>query len=262
MIYHLIEDLQSQAEFFQIASDPVYDRFLMDLHCSIGENDDYILLDEKKEMTNSRNSLIGMKRKRFAALSIFTSGNMYISGFTNETHEDKDFLPSRYLYHCLMIIKQYSEYIQEHNHNNDILTFKHIAKRYIEKGKFPVYTTCGYKVFKEKDSILNYHAYFIYNSVGVAVEISSSESMHHTFDASLFKHQTSVPICEDNKYVYFNHPSFFIFAWGNGKSAQRLWLEERGYAIESRRVQRRDFERYFNMFSQDEQEHCTQNNWL
>ena len=235
----------------------------MDLHCSIvRKKDEKESFHGTNDASNLRTCLTSMKSKRFAALSIFTSGNMYISGFTNTTHEDKDFLPSRFLYHCLMIIKKYHDCIQEYKRKNDILALQHIAKRFLKKGKFPVYTTCGYKVFKNEDGILRYHAYFIYNSVAVAVCLTSTKSMYHTFDASLFKHQTSVPICQDNQYVYFNHPSFFIFAWGNGKSAQRLWLEERGYAIESRRVQRRDFERYFNMFSQNEQEHCTQNNWL
>ena len=86
--------------------------------------------------------------------------------------------------------------------------------------------------------------------------------MYHTFDASLIKHQTSVPICEDETHIYFKHPSFFIFAWGNGKSARRLWLEERGYNIHSNTVRRADFLNYFNTFSNEEQSMVLQNNWI
>ena len=59
----------------------------------------------------------------------------------------------------------------------------------------------------------------------------------------------------------FNHSSFFL-AWVNGKSARRMWLEEQGFAVQNRNVRRNDFERYFKTFSNDEQGHCTQNNWI
>ena len=139
---------------------------------------------------------------------------------------------------------------------------KHIAKRFLKRNRFPIYTTCGYKVFQSKSDIFSNYAYFIYNSIGVAVSLTSCESMYHTFDGSLTQHQTSVPISVDEENVYFNEHSFFIFAWGNGKSIRRLWLEERGYNISGDRIQATDFERYFGMFTQEEQTHVTQQGWL
>ena len=55
---------------------------------------------------------------------------------------------------------------------------------------------------------------------------------------------------------------FFILAWGNGKSARRMWLEERGYSVQHRNVRRSDFARYFNAFNHNEQAYCSQNNWI
>ena len=113
---------------------------------------------------------------------------------------------------------------------------------------------------REKE--MKYLAYFLYNDLGIGIILSSAESIYHTFDASLVTHQTSVPICADDTHVYFKHNSFFIFAWGNGKSVRRLWLEERGYDIDGNRVNITDFERYFQVFNADEQAHVLRNGWV
>ena len=177
-------------------------------------------------------------------------------------HEDNDVIAKRLLAQCLNVIKSYHDYILENPNKDDINIFHHIRKRFYRKGLFPIYTTCGYKIFKAKDDKLKYYAYFLYIDHCLGINLTSQDSMYHTFDASFGKHLTSVPVCCDKKYVYFNHLSFFIFAWGNGKSARRLWLEERGYQIQSNHVNRSDFERYFNRFSQDEQEHVIQECWI
>ena len=139
---------------------------------------------------------------------------------------------------------------------------KHIQKRYTVKKSFPIYTTCGYKIFMDQTDDKKYYAFFVYNTFGIAIDLTSKTSMYHTFDASFCFHQTSVPVCVVGSRVYFNHPSFFILAWGNGKSVKRLWLESRGHAIEGRRVQRTDFERYFDRLSQPDQTTVRQNNWI
>lgn len=61
---------------------------------------------------------------------------------------------------------------------------------------------------------------------------------------------------------FFNHDSFFIFAWGNGKSEKRLWLEQRGHEITGSRVSQSDFERYFESFSNTEKNHVISNGWI
>ena len=257
LIYDLVKELQEQAEEFQIAVDPAYDRFLRDIHCRSQECEE---MDASHFDNYDFAGLLKRKGKRFAALTILTAGNLITSGFANITHTDNDFLPSEFLHQCLLTIEHYYNQIKKSRVSNDVFAFNHIAKRYRHKNKFPVYTTCGYKIFKAKDKNMKYHAYFIYNCALTAVCLTSTESMYHTFDASLIKHQTSVPICEDGTHVYFNHPSFFILAWGNGKSARRIWLEERGFPVQNRKIQASDFERYFNAFSNKEQAYCSKNN--
>ena len=66
----------------------------------------------------------------------------------------------------------------------------------------------------------------------------------------------------DDYYIYFYHRSFFIFAWGNGKSDKRLWLEERGHHTTGSRVSQSDFERYFELFSDTEKQHVSNNRWI
>ena len=256
-----MKNLLKQAEEFQIAVDPVYDRFLKDIHC-VSKQDDQRQASGLDLGHCDIAGLLKQKGGRFAALAILTAGNYITSGFSNITHADYDFLPSEFLYQCLLTIQQYYNVIKRNGFSADVSAFNHIGNRYRHKKKFPVYTTCGYKVFTGNDDGMKYHAYFIYNCVYVAVCLTSTNSMYHTFDASLIKHQTSVPICEDKTHVFFNHPSFFILAWGNGKSARRMWLEERGYSVQHRNVRRSDFARYFNAFNNDEQAHCSQNNWI
>ena len=101
-----------------------------------------------------------------------------------------------------------------------------------------------------------------YNTFGIGISLTQCNSFYHTVDASFMNHQTSVPVCVDNDYVYFNHKSFFIFVWGNGKSDKRLWLEERGHDITGSRVSQSDFERYFELFSDTEKHHGKTNGWI
>ena len=40
IIYHLLNQLQQQAEFFQNVNDPIYDKFLKDVHCLLTDVND------------------------------------------------------------------------------------------------------------------------------------------------------------------------------------------------------------------------------
>ena len=87
---------------------------------------------------------------------------------------------------------------------------------------------------KKGDSFKKLRAYFIYNSLSVVVEIPNDKSCYHTFDASYHNHQTSVPFVETDTHIIFNDESTFIFAWGNGKSERRQWMEDRGFVCNGR----------------------------
>ena len=191
-----------------------------------------------------------------------TCGNKKVCAFSNMAHRDLDYMATRFLPQCMKVLKMYKDTISFERNSDDIYFMNHMKKRYIENKKFSIYTTCGYKVFKSSHLELQYYAYFLYNTFGIGISLTERDSFYHTFDASFMNHQTSVPVCVDNDYVYFNHESFFIFAWRNGKSDKRLWLEERGHEIRGSRVSQSDFERYFESFSDSDQIHVTTNRWI
>ena len=112
LIYDLMKNLVKQAEEFQIAVDPVYDRFLKDIHCVSKQ-------DHQRQASCfdlghcDIAGLLKQKGGRFAALAILTAGNYITSGFSNITHADYDFLPSEFLYQCLLTIQQYYNVIKK-----------------------------------------------------------------------------------------------------------------------------------------------------
>ena len=103
-------------------------------------------------------------------------------------------------------------------------------------------------------------AYFIYNSLSVVVPILYNSSCYHTFNASYHNHQTSVPFVETEDYIYFNKYDTYIFAWGNGKSDKRQWMEERGFHSEGRATQRQITD-FFNTLSVYDQAHMINEGW-
>ena len=261
VIYELIRDLEKQAKSFQIAVDPIYDKFLRDVHCTVTDDSNNCKkrkYDDEKCMGHQ----LKQKEKLFANIAIMTAGNKKVSGFSNISHEDDDFILPKFLNQCLEVIRRYTAHVLKNKVRSDMLMFRHIKKRYDRKKQFPIYTTCGYTVFKDDNAEIRYYAFFLYNSLGIGISLTKWPQMYHTFDASFTRHQTSVPICVDDDYVYFNHPSFFIFAWGNGKCAKRLWLEERGHRIRNRTVARSDFEHYFALFNIRDQQAVIQNGWV
>ena len=119
-----------------------------------------------------------------------------------------------------------------------------------KKKFFSSYTTCGYLLeFVDTcvdSSTLKYMAYFVYMRLGAAVKIPSNKCAYHTFGALFGDHLTSPPIAYDDDYVYLKHPNLDVFAWGNGRSRARTWLEQRGYVIPGRQIVPGDIRFYFN----------------
>ena len=71
-----------------------------------------------------------------------------------------------------------------------------------------------------------------------------------------------ISICKPSSedYIYFNEDDTYIFAWGNGKSDKRQWMEERGFQCEGRATQRQITE-FFNTLSVYDQAHMINEGW-
>lgn len=132
-----------------------------------------------------------------------TCGNKKVSAFSNMSHRDLDYMATRFLPQCMKILEMYKDSFSVKNNSDDIYFMNHIKKRYNKNKKFPIYTTCGYKVFKSSDPEFQYLAFFLYNTFGIAISLTEFDSFYHTFDASFMSHQTSVPVCVHNDYVFF-----------------------------------------------------------
>ena len=133
-------------------------------------------------------------------------GNSKSLVFSNCTHNDNDCFDQTTHEMSLRVLK---DMIRECKRNSNHLfdnAFEHIRKSFLKSGKFSTYTTCGYKTFfKPKEMPIVYlRAYFLYNSLGVSIKIPQSTSCYHTFDATSGMHQTSVPIIEGSRTIFFN----------------------------------------------------------
>ena len=69
VIYELIRDLEKQAESFQIAVDPIYDKFLRDVHCAVTDDTN----ECKKGNTMMRNVWVTYSNRRKRDLLTFPS---------------------------------------------------------------------------------------------------------------------------------------------------------------------------------------------
>ena len=251
-IYKMINLLSPQANDFQKAVDPIYDYFLVQrISTKI----------QKTSSTSSSKRYMG--QRQFAGLSILTCGNSDVIGFSNVGHVDNDFIT---LYAGEKMLKVLQELWYEYNlyQNESILqALLHLHNKYIRKKRFSTYTACGYKVLlDERQEYKNFicQAYFLYNTLLEAVQIPTEESCYHTFDASYTNHQTSVPLVENEIYVYFGHQFAFVFAWGNGKSEKRKYMEEQGFTCEGR-VTNTLITDFFNRLSTEQQDYMTSKGW-
>ena len=255
VLYKLVNELTSQAINFQKSVDPVFDRFLLE---SLYVNQEANISDGE----SIKKRLV--KQRRFAGLSIITCGNLGIIGFANIGHVDNDYITFHANEKLLDVL---NKLLLEHETNGkgyikDILL--HLRNKYITKKRFSTYTTCGYKVFmsqKKGDSFKKLRAYFIYNSLLVVVEIPNDKSCYHTFDASYHNHQTSVPFVETDTHIIFNDESTFIFAWGNGKSERRQWMEDRGFVCNGRATNALITD-FFNRLSEEDQSNMQAQRWV
>ena len=201
----------------------------------------------------------------FAALSILTCGNSFLSGFTNMRHRDHDYITFK---SCQAMVHVMKKYMLHYNTTKDVCFLRilsHLKNRFMKNKRFSTYTTCGYKFYENKNfqtkGMKRHRVYFIYNSLGVAISLNSLNSYYHTFDASFGSHQTSVPLTETKTHVIFNDTDLFVLAWGNGKSEKRIWMEENGF-IGDGRLQNRQITEFFNSLTIMQQLHMTNMGWV
>ena len=88
----------------------------------------------------------------------------------------------------------------------------------------------------------------------------TEERCCHIFDASYTNHQTSVPLVESETHMYFGHQFAFVFAWGNGKSEKRKWMEEQGFTCGGC-VTNTLITDFFNRLSTEQQDYMTSKGW-
>ena len=96
----------------------------------------------------------------------------------------------------------------------------------------------------------------------MGIEIPKKKSCYHTFDATSSVHQTTVPIIEDAHEIRFNSLNSFIFAWGNGKSAKRTWLEDHGMKPSGNLFTQEEIKDFFEQTTPAIQSHMNAMHWL
>ena len=260
LIYKLINKLSDQAQVFQIVVDPVYDKFLLECYCRNNPK-----VNTRPNGISSNDSKRFLRHRRFAALSIMTCGNSKTIGFANVAHKDNDYIDSTGHKAGLKVLQSINTECEISRNHSCHFALRHIAKKFLFSGKFSTYTTCGYKTIfdtESNDASIFLRAYFLYNSLGVGIEIPQDKSCYHTFDATSSLHQTTVPIIEDAHEVTFNCSNSFIFAWGNGKSAKRTWLEDHGLESSGNRCTQQDIKDFFQQASPAIQSHMNSMHWL
>ena len=66
---------------------------------------------------------------------------------------------------------------------------------------------------------------------------------------------------ETYTHIYFNDDSTFIFAWGNGNSTRRQWMEERGFVCNGRATNALITD-FFYRLSEEDQNHMQSQGWV
>ena len=295
VIYKLLNNLSNQAQTFQTAVDPVYDRFIS---ACFSRNNPSILIRPKKFQelyqdsvfsrgihasskkykysreesieTPSLNSKVKKRKQYFghrrcAALSIMTNGNTNILGFANTGHTDNDFIDTHTLQSSLEVLNEFRDEINGSTNIHANHAFQHLQRRFLKNNNFSTYTTCGYKVLQKfdfNDEKNHLRAFFLYNSLGIAIEIPHKQSCYHTFDATSCTHQTTIPILEEEQSISFHNENLSIFAWGNGKCAKRVFLEKHGAQPSGRQFSRQQILNFFNSSSNAIQNHMMKMNWV
>ena len=279
ILYNMVRDLSDQAGEFQKRVDPVYHQFLVD-SLEVKKKNQHKASTELKNnktlkccrkqiyMQKYTTRVKNAKRKKwlrdFAAISILTCGNSFLSGFTNMSHRDNDLITFNSCKAMHVTLKNLLKLYTKTKDYSFLSILHSLKSRFTKNKRFTTYTTCGYKVYSniEKDKgTKHHHIFFIYNSLGLAIRLSCDKSYYHTFDASFGSHQTSVPVTETDTHICFGDKSLFILAWGNGKSDKRKWMEANGFEGEGR-LHNRQITEFFNQLPNPQQTHMINMGWI
>ena len=294
LIHKMVNRLSQSAVRFQVASDRVYDRFVMDCHSvDLDLVSNHNLLDRdnvRKVMRlskgkNSKHTIIPMRNqlRRASGLSILTARNNLVSGFCNMPHLDHgDKMMSDLQTAARKIIedveksitnatKKLQQDVQRSERSaavEDILSLKrqisHIKKIVGPDIDPSTFTTCGYSLSLENCSVKTAHAYFLLDDIECAIEIPTNCGCYHTFGGMLGSHHTAVPVTSDGKFVYTNDDDMFVLAWGAGKAQKRIYLEANGVVFErGERFNQRHMEDFFVQHADDqERAFIVENGWI
>ena len=121
-IYKLINKLSDQAQVFQTAVDPVYDKFLLECYCK-----DNPMVNIRPNCITANDSKRFLRHRRFAALSILTCGNSQAIGFANVGHKDHDFIDSNGHKAALKVLQSISAECETSTNKSCHLALSHIA---------------------------------------------------------------------------------------------------------------------------------------
>ena len=144
LIYQMLNTLSQQASLHQKLVNPVYDKFLKDIHTQCMSSIDNNNSTNKEEIIRHKDWFVS---KRFASLSITTFCNRYVCGFSSVKHKDNDWIPTRFYPIVLKILKEYVLRIPENKSEYKRAPMSYIKNLYMRQHKFSSFTTCGYKVF-------------------------------------------------------------------------------------------------------------------
>ncbi len=249
LVHDLVTKLSHCATTFQRFTDSIFDSFekecrkiWADIILQVNDIKD---TPEKTFVDDSE-----FKKRRFAFLSILTAGNSKVRGFTNTVHTDKYDAWNKILL-CIAesLLQELSDQAQLQKDPILGMAVKHIQRLSTAsvKNAFSSYTTCGYHLnFKSRHTKRRCLAFFLYLSLKVAVSIPLNRVCFHTFGGFMGEHLTTVPLTYDDDNVYFNDKDLFVFAWGNGRSTKRTYLDKRNFPIQGNAVTNNDILRYFN----------------
>lgn len=94
----------------------------------------------------------------------------------------------------------------------------------LEQLSWSVNGSCGYKALYSGPSDRKLCAHFIFNEVNKTISLPFQRQAFIYWD-TLKMHQTAFPYTHDKEFVYVSDRFLHLYAWGCGKSTNRLWLE-------------------------------------
>ena len=211
------------------------------------------LLDKVFSLTtNLMNPNMYCNRKRFAHLSIWTSGNVIdqVDGFANQPHVDANDIFSNEFQQVVNTLMGHLDK-SDKNFQNDIEYIKKLAS--ICNGNLHIPTVCGYDIScrNEDEDLTNYNAHFVF--LGLSVSVRLCPNVYHIFSGGAVSHCTAVPYnIKNDEVLMYSNGDINVTGWGGGKTPKRQFYDSHNGPQVSRLTQD-TFEQWLNSMSTNEQ---------